>query len=221
MIEARSIDTLRFLAVATAFPNQQRMPVVAELARSLQLESVLCQPNQEQLEAAYHRLFSGQHRCSPHETEYGPGRSVRKAVELADIAAFYRAFNLGIDATDPELVDHISLEFDFLAEVGFKQRYASLQGWVEQAEICQKAYRDFWEDHLGRWSPGFLEQLQQLAPEGSFYHALAQFARAFVLEEMTRLGLTPGYLQPDRSEIPAYECLGCADPPQGEEVHVV
>jgi TorA maturation chaperone TorD len=144
---------------------------------------------------------------------------VRKSVELADIAAFYRAFNLGVDAADPELVDHISLELDFLAEVGFKQRYAALQGWREQAEICQKAYRNFWEEHLGRWSPGFLENLQQLAPEGSFYQVLAQVALAFILQELHQLGITPGHLQPDRSEIPAYECLGCVEPQQGEEAH--
>lgn len=209
MLAARTIDLLRFLAVAFAFPNQQRVMVMEALARSLNLSPELSEPRQEVLEAQYHRLFSGMERCSPHETEYGPGRSVRKAVELADIAGFYKAFGLAIDESDPEMVDHVSLEFDFLAYLGFKERYAALKGWNEKAEICTKAYRSFWKDHCGRWVCGFLESIEKRAPAGGFYQALAGLASQVVSLELDRLGLEPGCLDMDRSEVQIDECLGC------------
>jgi TorA maturation chaperone TorD len=209
MIEARLIDTLRYLAVSLAFPDQAHLDVSGALARALQLPEQLWSVQREDLEPDFHRFFSGQERCSPYETEYGPGRSVRKAVELADIAGFYKAFHLAVDQQDPEMVDHISLELDFLAQVGFKERYAELQGWTEQAEICQQAYAEFWRDHLGRWSAGFFENLQRAARPGSFYHIVAGLGLELVDSEAQRLEFAIGHLEPDRSEIPAYECLGC------------
>ncbi|MFN8613101.1 MAG: molecular chaperone TorD family protein [Vulcanimicrobiota bacterium] len=210
MIEARTIDLLRFLAVAFAFPSQERLTVMAALANSLELGPVLCASNQEVLEIQYHRLFSGMERCSPHETEYGPGRSVRKAVELADIAGFYKAFGLAIDDEDPEMVDHISLEFDFLAFLGFKERYAVLKGWDDKAEICSKAYRSFWKDHCARWVRGFLESIEKRVPTGGFYQSLAATALQLVDCELNRLGLEAGSLDMDRTEVQVDECLGCS-----------
>lgn len=209
MIEAKTIDLLRFLAVALAFPSHEHLKVVKALAQALDLPQQLYPPAQEILEAQYHRLFSGMERCSPHETEYGPGRSVRKAVELADIAGFYRAFGLAIDSTDPEMVDHVSLEFDFLAHVAFKERYALLQGWPEKAEICSKAYRSFWADHLGRWVNNFLLALEKSAVVEGFYQHTARLALEIVNNEMVRLQLQPGSLQMDRSDVNINECLGC------------
>lgn len=213
MISAQTIDRLRFLAVALAFPTQERLLVAGALARALELPEFFWEPRREELEPEFHRLFSGQERCSPHETEYGPGRSVRKAVELADIAGFYRAFQVGVDAQDPEMVDHISLEFDFLSLVAFKERYARMQGWQEQADICLDAYRKFWSEHLGRWVSGFLDNLGQRARAGGFYQMVSEVAQSWVQEELQRLGLEPGHLEPDTREIPAYECLGCDSPP--------
>ena len=210
MIEARTIDLLRFLAVAFAFPSQERIPVMGALASSLELSPVLREPIQEVLEAHYHRLFSGMERCSPHETEYGPGRSVRKAVELADIAGFYKAFGLAIDQSDPEMVDHISLEFDFLAYLGFKERYAALKGWADKAETCTRAYHSFWKDHCGRWVFGFLESLEERAQAGGFYQALAGLALQVGASELDRLQLKPGCLEMDRAQVQVDECLGCS-----------
>jgi TorA maturation chaperone TorD len=209
MIEARTIDMLRFLGVALAFPTQDHLKVCGALARALQLPEALWSVQREEVEPDFHRLFSGQQRCSPYETEYGPGRSVRKAVELADIAGFYQAFHLAVDGQDPEMVDHISLELDFLAQVGFKERYARLQGWSEQAEICEQAYVQFWRDHLGRWSRGFFESLQASTRPDSYYQSLAGLGLELIASEAQRLEFELGRLQPDRSEIPAYECLGC------------
>lgn len=210
MLDPRTIDLLRFLAVAFAFPNRERISVMDALATSLDLEPELREPRQEILEAQYHRLFSGMERCSPHETEYGPGRSVRKAMELADIAGFYKAFGLAIDQSDPEMVDHISLEFDFLAYLGFKERYAIIKGWEEKAEICANAYRSFWKDHCGRWVCGFLENLGQSDSGGAFYRALAGLALQVVGSELERLRLEPGCLEMDRSKVQVDECLGCS-----------
>lgn len=209
MIAARTVDELRFLAVALAFPNSPRLAVVDGLARALNLEAAFHNPLQEVLEPQFHRLFTGQHRCSPHQTEYGPGRSVRKAVELADIAGFYRAFGLAIDQADPEMVDHLSLELDFLAHVGFKLRYAALRGWRQQAEICDHAYREFWQDHLRQWVGVFFAQLEQVAEPEGFYRSVARFGSRLVATELSRLGLQAGAWQLDNRELSVDECLGC------------
>lgn len=218
MIEAQTIDRLRFLAAALAFPSTSRLQAVGELARALNLEPTLYEPNQEVLEAQYHRLFSGQRQCSPHETEYGPGRSVRKAVELADIAGFYRAFNLAIDSQDPEMVDHIALEMDFMAHVGFKERYAAVLGWEEKSAICAHAYREFWQDHLAKWVCSFFEAVMKAAPAGSFYETVARLGLSLAESELERLQLQRGDLTPDNRPIEINECLGCAQQPEaGQE----
>ncbi len=213
MIEAATVDRLRVLAAGLAFPYEERLSDVHLLATTMELPEPLRQRTREEIEPEYHRLFSGDIRCVPYETEYGPGRAVRKAVELADIAGFYRACNLQIRPEEAQMVDHISIEMEFAAYLGFKIRYAVVQGWLERSEICEDMYRKFWRDHLGRWSLSFFENLRKRSLESGFYGALARLGIDLCSQEIERLRITSeDGLQADSQDLPAYECLGCGGP---------
>lgn len=213
MIEAATVDRLRVLAAGLAFPYDERLSDLHLLASRLELPEALCRGQRDDIEPEYHRLFSGEVRCVPYETEYGPGRAVRKAVELADISGFYRACNLQMGEQEAQMVDHISVEMEFVAYLGFKIRYAATQGWSERVEICQDMYRKFWQDHLGRWCLSFFHNLRDKSQENSFYQELARMGMEVCLQEMERLDLAPEpHLEADSQDLPAYECLGCAGP---------
>lgn len=210
-------DLFRLTAAALSCPRLETVAMVSglgaqlapedpeelELVRWLGAEACL------ELEGTYHALFSGEVPVSPYETEYGLNRTTRKALELADIAGFYRAF--GMKLSRPDMVDHLAIELDFLALLIFKSLYARHKGWGERAEIAETAYREFLESHAGRWVEAFAERLETLAP-GGFYSRAARLAQRVITREVARLGLSPspvGRYQELEREFPD-ACGACA-----------
>jgi TorA maturation chaperone TorD len=146
----------------------------------------------DQLELDYVRTFGHalSRECPQYETEYIGDHIFYQTQELADIAAFYRAFGLEVANTAHERLDHASIELEWMQVVCAREAYARQQGHLEQVDICRDSESKFMEAHLGRWAPYFGELVGKAAA-GTAYHAFADILRWFVAFETDYLGASP------------------------------
>ncbi|MBM3483729.1 MAG: hypothetical protein FJX66_10560 [Alphaproteobacteria bacterium] len=168
------------------------------------------------LRREYVRLFHGNGPVSLRETAYGDGcRPAGRPVELADLSGFCLAFGLEPSGANPEMLDHVSVEAEFLSLMLLKDVYAQTGHRQSQRRIAREAARRFIEDHLGRWAPALrlrLAEEQAAAP----YQGLGVLLADLVAAECRRLGAKP---RPVRGPAPAddmqSECFVCplAGPP--------
>jgi putative dimethyl sulfoxide reductase chaperone len=133
--------------------------------------------------------------CPMNEIEYGDLKAdaLFQPHRLADLAAFYRAFGLEISPDATERHDHICLELEFMSVLAAKEAFALEQQLDEEDfALCCDAQKKFLREHLGRWTPAFSRRLTRLVTESSVLHALANFTRAFVEAECSRIGVAAG-----------------------------
>ncbi|MBI3028233.1 MAG: molecular chaperone TorD family protein [Candidatus Rokubacteria bacterium] len=163
------------------------------------------------LENCFRRLFGHTARGAvpPYETEYGENSLFLPAQEMADLAAFYRAFSLTLSAGAHERSDHIACQCEFLLVLTRKEAYALERDDSAMAEAAGRAARLFLRDHLGRWGPAFGGKLSRSDPDG-FYGAMGELFRAFVMHECARLGVAAGpeFLRL-RAPLPDNAPMGC------------
>ena len=132
--------------------------------------------------------------CPPNEIEYGDIKAdpLFQPHRLADLAAFYRAFELEVTEDAGERHDHICLELEFMCVLAAKEAYAlEHQADADQLAQCRDAQKKFLREHLGRWTPAFTRRLAAATNEPTL-RALAGFTRAFIESECTRFRLKPG-----------------------------
>lgn len=159
----------------------------------------------DELRSEYIELFDRQQGHIPlYETEYGPGRSLAKGHELADLAGFYRAFGVdlgGLNASGSviggvnpsglaELPDHVAVELEFYGYLLLKQAYLRSVGDVEGGEIVADARRKFLTDHLGRFLPTIVEQLG--GGHSRTYQEIFRWCCELVRAECQRMQVDPG-----------------------------
>ena len=163
------------------------------------------------LEDSFRRLFGHTARGAvpPYETEYGEDSLFLPAQEMSDLAAFYRAFGLTVNAAAHERLDHIACECEFLVVLARKEAYALERDHAAMVEAAGRAARVFLRDHLGRWGPAFGGKLARMDPDG-FYGILGDLCQAFVTYECARLGVVAGpeFLRL-RSPLPADAPMAC------------
>jgi TorA maturation chaperone TorD len=184
---------------AVPAPGGQAVP--ARLAGAVRL---LARPvTIEGLRAGYAALFGHTARGAvpPYETEYGADSLFQPMHEMADLAAFYRAFGVVLRPDARERPDHVACECEFLAFLARKEAYALERGGGALLEATQRATRRFLRDHLGRWGPGFGRTLARRDPDG-FYGALGALAAAVITRECARAGVGAG---PDLLRLRAVE----------------
>lgn len=132
--------------------------------------------------------------CPMNEIEYGnlKADSLFQPHRLADLNAFYCAFGLELAEDAAERPDHICLELEFMSVLAAKEAYAlEHQLDADQIALGRDAQKKFLREHLGHWLPAFTRRLEREAGPGALA-ALAEFTRSFILNECTRLGVTPG-----------------------------
>jgi TorA maturation chaperone TorD len=141
-----------------------------------------------ELEPEYNRLFAhfGSAKCPPYETEYGCDNIFQKTDAMADIAGFYRAYELQAADTHTERVDFIGTELEFMSFLALSEAYAREHGEREHLDICVDTQRKFIRDHLGRWSSVFTASLST-ASENRFYVSLGVLTEQFIEDEAHRL----------------------------------
>jgi len=156
------------------------------------------QAPEDQLAAEFDRVFGllVPKDCPPYETEYLPtNETFTRSQEMADVAGFYRAFGLEPSRRDPDRPDHLGLEFEFMAFVLMKKRLAAEapaldQNAAERIEVCDRAQRSFFQDHLAWWVPSFATRLGRKTRGAGLYVALAEALTAWIPAECRRLGVT-------------------------------
>lgn len=156
--------------------------------------SLLPRPGDGSIRVDYLDLFghSVSKDCPPYGGEYYPNTDVTfRSQRLADVAGFYRAFGLDRAADAHERHDHLSFEAAFMETVITRELYAVQEDLGEERiEVCRRAQRDFFVDHLGWWLPAFGLRLSSLRPQG-FYGALGRWIRALVAVERAVLDVPP------------------------------
>ena len=146
-----------------------------------------------ELSSSHRRLFGHTARglVPPYETEYGVEALFQQSLELADLAGFYRAFGLAVNAAERERADHVSCECEFLSFLALKEAYALENGEPAMLEETRKAARLFLRDHLARFAPAFSRKLARDDRDG-FYGRLGELCRSLVEMECVRLGVPAG-----------------------------
>lgn len=176
-----------------AFRPQRLGPGEADPAR-IDPPSLLPRPGDGSIRADHRDLFghSVSKDCPPYGGEYHPNTDITfRSQRLADVAGFYRAFGLDRAADARERHDHLAFEAAFMETVIARELYAIREGLGEErVEVCRRAQRDFFVDHLGWWLPAFGLRLSSLRPRG-FYGALGRWIRALVAVERAVLDVPP------------------------------
>ncbi len=117
--------------------------------------------------------------CPPYELEYKAGEVFQQSQELADIAAFYRAFGLDLSGPMAERADHIVAEWEFLSIVALKESFAAKDDNKHGLECCRDAQRKFLKEHAAFWMIAFFNRLRDADPHG-FFCGVASLATALL-----------------------------------------
>ncbi|MEE8400579.1 MAG: molecular chaperone TorD family protein [Candidatus Hydrothermarchaeaceae archaeon] len=123
-----------------------------------------------------------------YETQYGRAHIFQQSHELADIAGFYKAFDLEIADNASERLDHISIELEYMYFLTYKEAYARENHGAEKVKICVDAQKKFMEEHLGKWAFHYAKLFKRKIKKG-FYRASTDFMEALLASDMTWLGL--------------------------------
>ncbi len=172
----------------------------------------------ETLESDYIALFGHavQGLCPLYEAEYSESdERLQQPHELADLSAFYRAFGLKLGDGVQERVDFLAVECEFMAFLCVKQAYAEEHGDAELATVTVDAQRKFLHDHLGRWAPACARRIIDQS-EATFYHSLARFTLACVIDDCKRLDVTPGS-EHLKLRLPLKEADACLSCPMSQD----
>lgn len=139
----------------------------------------------ETLQIDYTRLFISAYPgavvppyARKHMTE-GPG--VQKEPEV-----FWQRAGVALTPQWRELPDHVAAEFGFMAWL-IKRNATHEQAMDHQKELKQEydsIEREFLQQHLSQWLPGFLRLVEQEAGT-PFYRIMAKFAGAYIEYEIS------------------------------------
>lgn len=104
-------------------------------------------PEPDRLEGRRVRWFD-LGRVAPYEGSNVAATAGGVTPRLADIAGFYRAFNMSITGDRP---DHVVAQLEFLALTLLAEAEATERDDPERADIAARATRSFLRDHIGGW----------------------------------------------------------------------
>ncbi|MCP9455950.1 MAG: molecular chaperone TorD family protein [Nitrospira sp.] len=179
------------------------------------------------LQAEHRRVFSNVITldCPPYETLFGNDHVFAQSHVMGDIAGFYRAFGLELSKDIHERLDHLSVEFEFMHFLAYKESYSRCHDGPEKTAIVVEAQKKFVKNHIGRWVPLFCRMLAKKADVGLF-KLMADVTAEWIDFETAFLGVTPQpYTETDyrpatfnAPEGQTYEC-GAQD--QGNELSLL
>lgn len=150
--------------------------------------------------------------CPPYETQYGMAHLFQQTQELGNVSGFYHAF--GLEARSMERLDHISIEFEFMYFLCYKQAYAiENKHDKEKIGICVETQKKFLKQHLG-WVFAFASLLKKKKNDG-FYRKLAELTEGFISFELAYLGVKPRKADiPELTPVPSTceeSCFSCSN----------
>jgi TorA maturation chaperone TorD len=189
----------RLLSLGFAPPESETLAEVETLADGLaevatgteveDLREALRESGLDALAAEYQRLFGGTVVVSPYEGSY-EADPIRQGRQMADVAAFYRAFGAEAHGRAAERPDHAGCELEFLAFLELRRLGALEEGDHHGAELIDGIAASFLRDHAGRWLPTFFADVHEASPDQPVYRALAALGATAVSAELERRELT-------------------------------
>ena len=176
------------------------------------------------LQSEHRRVFSNVITldCPPYETLFGNDHVFAQSHVMGDISGFYKAFGVEMSKDIHERLDHLSVEFEFMHFLAYKESYSLCHDGPEKTQIVVDAQKKFVKNHIGRWVPLFCRMLTKKADSGLF-KLVADLTADWMDFEMAFLGVAPQpYTETDyrpatfsSPEGQTYEC-GAQD--QGNEL---
>jgi hypothetical protein len=163
--------------------------------------------------------------CPPYETLFGNDHVFAQSQVMGDIAGFYRAFGVELSKDIHERLDHLSVEFEFMHFLAYKESYSRCHDGADKTQIVLDAQKKFVKNHIGRWVPLFCRMLVKKASSGLYKH-VADLMAEWMDFEAAFLGVIPQpYSETDyrpatfnAPEGQSYEC-GAQD--QGNELSLL
>ena len=179
------------------------------------------------LQAEHRRVFSNVITldCPPYETLFGNDHVFAQSHVMGDIAGFYKAFGVELSKDIHERLDHLSVEFEFMHFLAYKESYSRCHDGLEKTQIVVDAQKKFVKNHIGRWVPLFCRMLAKKADSGLF-KLVADMTAEWMDFEAAYMGVAPQpYTETDyrpatfnAPEGQTYEC-GAQD--QGNELSLL
>jgi len=176
------------------------------------------------LQSEHRRVFSNVITldCPPYETLFGNDHVFAQSHVMGDISGFYKAFGVELSKDIHERLDHLSVEFEFMHFLAYKESYSRCHDGAEKTQIVVDAQKKFVKNHIGRWVPLFCCMLAKKADSGLF-KLVADMTGDWMEFETVFLGVAPQpYTETDyrpatfnSPEGQTYEC-GAQD--QGNEL---
>jgi len=215
--EVRLAALWRLLSLGFTPPTETTLAEVEALAEGLrelepspEIDDLLAASQEgvvDELAAQFFGLFGGTVRVSPYEGSYELD-PIRQGRQMADVAAFYRAFGAEPNGPAAERPDHAGCELEFLAFLELRRLAATESD--EDVELLDEIGASFLTDHAGRWLPTFFAEVGQAAEHSSFYRMLATLGAHAIHDELARRALEPAPLPRRQSrssvESDSFEC---------------
>jgi nitrate reductase assembly molybdenum cofactor insertion protein NarJ len=150
----------------------------------------------EELQSEYLSFFDMGGVVSPYESEYVREKISRKPTIIADIAGFYKAFGFEVQGTEgyKEVLDHISVELEFMAILYLKKLDTQEQNDPEKTEIVDDAVSNFLKDHLAGWGLFYCSLIQE-SNGPVFYKKTGNVLATLLQEEVKEHSLNLDALQ--------------------------
>lgn len=179
------------------------------------------------LQSEHRRVFSNVITldCPPYETLFGNDHVFAQSHVMGDIAGFYKAFGVELSKDIHERLDHLSVEFEFMHFLAYKESFSRCHDGAEKTQIVVDAQKKFVKNHIGRWVPLFCRMLAKKADSGLF-KLVADMTAEWMEFEAAYMGVAPQpYTETDyrpatfnAPEGQTYEC-GAQD--QGNELSLL
>lgn len=192
-------------ALAEALADASTSPVLQDVVRAAR------RITPDDAAAQFASLFRGTVRVAPYEGSYELD-PIRQGRQMADVAAFYRAFGAEAHGPVADRPDFVACELEFLSFLELR-RLAALEADID-VQIVEEIRDAFLTDHVGRWLPTFFADVIVAAEGAPMYRSLAEYGASVVTAELGRLGLSPSPLPRRRpassSDASAFECGSAA-----------
>ncbi|MEM3415418.1 MAG: molecular chaperone TorD family protein [Thermoproteota archaeon] len=180
-----------YLARAFAYPTKILIDILLDGLEDLEIclnklnidfgiksfKQIITKLDLASLQADYTKLFLLALLAPMSETSYEIDKTSRRAYELADVSGFYKAF--GVEPNTGVEPDNLQIELEFLSILLQKKILLEDENNKDGVEICEKAYYEFLQDHLGRWYDLFVKLINEHSDE-EFYKVLANLLKAFI-----------------------------------------
>ena len=143
----------------------------------------------EEFACEYTRLFIGPGKHvgpyeSLHRDDHPPGHW---GPSTAEVKRFIEHHGLGYQEGFKGMPDHISVEFQFMAELAGTEADAVERGEDAEAKQAREIERVFHQEHISRWVPSFCDKVIEVARFG-FYRDFARMAKSLCEVEAVALG---------------------------------